>query len=89
MHDDPHKIARWLGRVADGWLNYYAVPTAFPYLERFVRALQKAWMKVLRQRSQRDRFSWRRLMALAAAYWPKPRIRHPWPNQRFAVKYPR
>ena len=89
MHDDPHKVARWLGRVVDGWLNYYAVPTAFPCLERVVRALQKTWMKVLRQRSQRDRFSWRRLMALVAAYWPKPRIRHPWPNLRFAVKYPR
>ena len=89
MHDDPHKVARWLGRVVDGWLNYYAVPTAFPCLERVVRALQKTWMKVLRQRSQRDRFSWQRLMALVAAYWPKPRIRHPWPNLRFAVKYPR
>ena len=31
MHDDPHKVARWLGRVVDGWLNYYAVPTAFPH----------------------------------------------------------
>jgi hypothetical protein len=25
---------------------------------------------------------------LVAQWLPKPRIQHPWPNQRFAVKYP-
>ena len=89
MHHDLHEVARWLGRVVNGWLNYYAVPTSSPHLEQFVRALQRIWMKVLRRRSQRGRFSWKRLMALADRYWPKPRIRHPWPGARFAVKHPR
>jgi len=26
---------------------------------------------------------------LVAQWLPRPRIQHPWPNQRFAVKYPR
>ena len=86
---DPHKVARWLGRVVNGWLNHFAVPTSSPHLEQFLRILQRLWMKVLRRRSQRDRFSWQRLLALVDRYWPKPLIRHPWPGAQFAVKYPR
>ena len=89
MHHDLHEVARWLGRVVNGWLNYYAVPTSSPHLEQFIRILQRVWMKVLRRRSQRGRFSWQRLKALVDRYWPKPLIRHPWPGARFAVKYPR
>ena len=25
-HDNRHETAKWLGRVINGWLNYYAVP---------------------------------------------------------------
>ena len=89
MHHDLHEVARWLGRVVNGWLNYYAVPTSSPHLEQFIRILQRVWMNVLRRRSQRGRFSWQRLKALVDRYWPKPLIRHPWPGARFAVKYPR
>ena len=33
--------------------------------------------------------TWER-MAKIAAYWlPAPRVFHPWPDQRFAVKHPR
>ena len=56
MHHDLHEVARWLGRVVNGWLNYYAVPTSSPHLEQFIRILQRVWMKVLRRRSQRGRF---------------------------------
>ena len=89
MHHDLHEVARWLRRVVNGWLNYYAVPTSSPHLEQFIRILQRVWMKVLRRRSQRGRFSWQRLKALVDRYWPKPLIRHPWPGALFAVKYPR
>jgi len=30
-----------------------------------------------------------RMTRIADAWLPKPRILHPWPNQRFAVKHPR
>ena len=89
MHHDLHEVARWLGRVVNGWLNYYAVPTSARFLQSFVHTLKRMWLKVLRRRSQRDRFSWQRLQALVDRYWPTPRIRHPWPSTRFAVKYPR
>ena len=54
MHHDLHQVARWLGRVVNGWLNYYAVPTSFRFLRGFIRALKQAWLKVLRRRSQPD-----------------------------------
>ena len=88
-HHDPHEVARWLGRVVNGWLNYYAVPTSSRFLRSFTYILKRIWLKALRRRSQHDRFSWQRLQALVDRYWPKPWIRHPWPEQRFDVKYPR
>jgi hypothetical protein len=32
---------------------------------------------------------WERLERLADRWLPKPRILHPWPDARFAVKHPR
>ena len=37
----------------------------------------------------RGRFTWKRIEKLAADFLPKPRILHPWPSDRFAVKHPR
>ena len=63
-HHDPHEVARWLGRVVNGWLNYYAVPTSSRFLRSFTYILKRIWLKALRRRAQRDRFSWQRLQAL-------------------------
>ena len=89
MHDDVMATGRWLGRVLRGWLNYYAVPTSFPHLQRFVWHLRRIWIRVLRRRSQKDRFSWDWLLAITNTLWPKLRIVHPWPTTRFAVNHRR
>ena len=89
MHHNVHEVAAWLGRVLGGWLRYYAVPTSFPFLKRFVLRLKRMWLRVLRRRSQKDRFTWDTIGRLAGAFWPPLRILHPWPNTRFAVKHPR
>ena len=85
MHCDVIDTAKWLRKVVEGWLNYFAVPTSFPYLRRFVERLKRLWLKTLRRRSQKDRFSLGRITTVAKTYWPKLEIRHPWPDQRFAV----
>ena len=85
MHNDVVNTARWLGKVLNGWLNYYAVPNSFRYLRSFVVRLERLWLRTLRRRSQKDRYQWGRIAGLRAKYWPKLKIRHPWPNQRFAV----
>ena len=80
-------VAQWLGSVVRGWLGYYAVPTSYKYLQKFIHRLKRKWLKVLRRRSQKDRFTWERLEKLAKAKWVPVKILHPWPNKRFAVKY--
>ena len=60
MHDKPVKTGQWLGRVLRGWLGYYAVPTSYRSLQRFANDLRRLWLHALRQRSQRDRFTWER-----------------------------
>ena len=54
MHHNVYEVAAWLGRVLGGWLRYYAVPTSFPFLKRFVLRLKRMWLRVLRRRSQKD-----------------------------------
>ena len=81
MHDNVEETAKWLGKVVDGWLNYYAVPTSY----RFLLRLKRLWLTILRRRSQKDHFKWASIARLTARHWPKLEIRHPWPDQRFAV----
>ena len=85
-HHNRQDTARWLGRVINGWLNYYAVPGSGRYLERFIHHCKRLLLRALRRRSQRDQTEWKDINPLTAAHWPKARIRHPWPNQRLVVK---
>jgi hypothetical protein len=39
--------------------------------------------------AQQGALTWERMKKLAADFLPKPRILHPWPRQRFAVRRPR
>lgn len=71
--------------MVDGWLNYYAVPTSFRYLQRFILRLKHLWLRLLRRRSQRTRIGWAWVAQLTVYHWPKLEIRHPWPEQRLAV----
>ena len=89
MHEDVHDTAQWLGRVVNGWLNYYAVPTSARALRGFVRRLLWIWLRTLRGRSQKDRTTIAGVARLAALYWPPVKVRHPWPTERFAVSHPR
>lgn len=90
MHWDIWVVGNWLGKVLNGWLNYYAVPGSAQWLEKFKRRLLRLWMKVVRKRSQRaHRFNWKRLERMKELLWPKITIRHPWPEQRFSRQYPR
>ena len=85
MHRNVEATAKWLGKVVDGWLNYYAVPTSYRYLERFANRLKRLWLRSLRRRSQKDRTTWADIATLTATHWPRLEIRHPWPDHRLAV----
>src|SRR6516164_2439741 len=80
---------KWLGRVVSGYFNYHAVPTNFRALAAFRTEVAKRWRNVLIRRSQRHNLNWERMKCLLDDWLPKPRILHPWPDQRVAVSHPR
>ena len=80
---------KWLQQVTAGYFNYFAVPTASRAIGAFRHHVCELWLRALRRRGQKDHTSWERITQLAAAWLPQPRITHPWPSERFAVKYPR
>jgi group II intron reverse transcriptase/maturase len=89
MHDAIPEQGRWLKAVVTGFFAYHAVPTNSRALGAFRYHVTKLWLSTLRRRSQKDRMTWERMAKIAAHWLPAPRVLHPWPNQRFAVKHPR
>ena len=89
MHQTIPAQGHWLRQVVTGHFAYYAVPTNSRALSAFRHYLVDLWRRTLRRRSQKDGFTWDRMTKLADGWLPTPRILHPWPEQRFAVKHPR
>ena len=89
LHTTIDEQGAWLRQVMGGFFAYHAVPTNSAALAAFRHHVRRLWQRTLRRRSQKDRMSWERITVLADRWLPKPRITHPWPSARFAVKYPR
>jgi group II intron reverse transcriptase/maturase len=85
-----HKIAdqgRWLRSVIQGWLNYHAIPGNYARLDQFCTQVARQWLRALRRRSHkgRQRWTWSRLKLHLKRWFPKPRILHPYPEDRFST----
>jgi len=89
MHQPIPEQGAWLKQVVTGFYNYHAVPTNAHALWSFRDEVIRRWRQTLGRRSQNGYLNWARMMRLADDWLPKPRILHPWPEQRFAVKHPR
>jgi RNA-directed DNA polymerase len=89
MHQPIPTQGEWLRQVVRGFFNYHAVPTNSRALSVFRHYVTVLWQRTLRRRGQRDRFSWERIRQLVDGWLPRPKILHPWPSQRFAVRHPR
>jgi group II intron reverse transcriptase/maturase len=88
-HQPIPEQGKWLRQVVAGFFAYHAVPTNGRALGAFRYHVTNLWRRTLRRRSQKDRTTWARVTTLADDWLPRPRILHPWPSQRFAVKHPR
>jgi RNA-directed DNA polymerase len=88
-HQPIPEQGKWLAQVVRGFFAYHAVPTNSSALGAFQHHIKRLWLCTLRRRSQKDRTTWERIKKIAADYLPQPKILHPWPHQRFAVKHPR
>jgi RNA-directed DNA polymerase len=89
MHRTIAEQGRWLGQVVAGYFNYFAVPTNDRAPSAFRYLVLRLWRRTLRRRSQKDNTTWDRTNALAREFLPMPRVLHPWPSDRFAVRHPR
>ena len=88
-HQPIPEQGKWLRQVVSGFFAYHAVPTNSHALAAFHHHVTDLWRRSLRRRSQKDLTTWERTAQLADAFLPRPRILHPWPSDRFAVKHPR
>ena len=86
-HEPVPETGRWLSQVLNGFFNYFAVPTNYAALRVFRQRVGDLWRRALRRRSQKDLSTFERMRKLARDYLPEPRILHPWPDARFAVKH--
>ena len=89
MHGPIREQGAWLKQVVTGFCNYHAVPNNMRAIAAFRHHVTDLWRRTLRRRGQKHRMTWVRIAKLADDWLPKPRILHPWPSQRFAVKHPR
>ena len=80
------ETGRWLRRVSQGHMNYFAVPGNGERVSGFVFRVSRLWLKMLRRRSQRHRMPWSRFAAIRNFFFPKVRILHPQPLHRFDAR---
>jgi hypothetical protein len=89
MHETIDEQGAWLQRVLMGFNAYHAVPTNAAALSDFRHNVADLWRRTLRRRGQKGEVTSERMTVLANRWLPRPRIAHPWPDKRFAVKHSR
>jgi group II intron reverse transcriptase/maturase len=89
MHQPIPEQGRWLAQVVRGYFAYHAVPTNSASIGAFRHHVVDLWRCSLSRRSQHGRITWQRIKRIADDWLPKPKILHPWPQQRFAVRHSR
>jgi RNA-directed DNA polymerase len=89
MHAGIAEQGQWLQAVVRGYFGYHAVPTNSRALVSFRKHVIELWRRTLRRRSHKDQMTLKRMDHLANTWLPAPRILHPWPSERFAVRHPR
>ena len=86
MHDPIPVQGRWLARVLQGHVAYYAVPGNSNAVSAFRYQVSLHWRRTLRRRSQRGQITWARMGRYATRWLPQVRVMHPYPNVRFAAR---
>jgi RNA-directed DNA polymerase len=89
MHQSIPVQGKWLGQVVKGYFNFHAVPANSRAHGVFGHRVTKLWRRVLQHRSHKAEMTWDRMRKLANDWLPRPRVLHPWPSERFAVRHPR
>ena len=85
-HDPAATQNAWLTSVLRGHFQYYGVPGNERAMVTFRAHLRGAWYRQLHRRSQRADWNVAQTKRFERRYpLLKPRVVHPWPEQRFAL----
>lgn len=79
----------WLITVVRGYFQYHALPDNQQRMKVFRADVLRAWLRQLRRRSQRSRWSWERFLERLGNALPAGAVLHPWPRERFAARHSR
>jgi RNA-directed DNA polymerase len=82
MHRPVPEQGQWLRSVVQGYFAYHAVPGNWKALGAFRTQCTRLWYRTLHRRSHKSRLTWERMTDIANAWLPRPRILHPWPEER-------
>ena len=88
-HESIEVTLKWLQSVVRGYFQYHAVPGNEHRLRAFRKDVLRQWLRQLRRRSQRSRWTWERFRERLAVQIPFAQMEHPYPNVRFDAKHPR
>ena len=88
-HRSLAETIRWLQSTVRGYFQYHAIPGNEERLRAFRHGVLRLWMRQLRRRSQRSRWTWERFLERLGVLIPEVQIPHPYPSVRFAATHPR
>src|SRR6267154_2660151 len=89
MHENIRGTLEWLQLVVRGYFQYHAVPGNEERLKTFLHEVRRSWLRTLRRRSQRSRWTWKRFLERLGVLLPVIELHHPYPTERFDAKHPR
>jgi group II intron reverse transcriptase/maturase len=89
MHDPLPETVKWLQSVVRGYFQYHAVPGNEKRLGAFRTIVLRLWLRQIRRRSQRSRWTWDRFLERLGGLLPEVCTLHPYPQARFDAKHPR
>ena len=85
MHRPIAEQGQYLRAVVAGHSRYFAVPCNGARVQVFRFQVARLWHRTLCRRSQGKHLSWKRMCRIVEHWLPRPRICHPYPNQRLIV----
>jgi RNA-directed DNA polymerase len=85
-HEPVPAQGQWLRSVIRGFDQYHGIPGNSAALDAFRHAVFHLWRNALRRRSQRAGITTARMVRLGMQWFPRAKIVHPPPTQRFDAK---
>jgi group II intron reverse transcriptase/maturase len=88
LHQPTQDTTKWLIAVVRGYFQYHAVPRNEQRMKAFRHEVLRMWLRQLRRRSQRSRWTWAKFLVRLGNLLPVVEVRHPYPDVRFAMDHP-